>query len=84
MKCHIVRRIQTSDAGEVHLQMFRELPIVPSPGWTLRDANGRVVSVESTRVTLHQDGVAEILCALEQRDAVDLSLEAHAGWSAFP
>src|SRR5262249_2140129 len=32
MKCHIVRRIETP-TGEAHLQMFRELPIVPSPGW---------------------------------------------------
>ena len=83
MKCHIVRRIQTP-TGEVHLQMFRELPIVPSPGWTLRDANGRVLIVDCTTLALQHDGAAEILCAIERSDAVDVSLEAQAGWSSFP
>lgn len=83
MKCHIVRRIQTP-RGEVHLQMFPELPIVPSRGWALRDANGRTVSVEATTLVLSPDGPAEILCALELRDAVDLPLEERAGWSPFP
>lgn len=83
MKCHVVRRIQTP-RGELHLQMFPDLPIVPGPGWAVRDANGRTLSVETTTLVFREDGSAEILCALELRDAVDLLLEEQGGWSPFP
>lgn len=83
MRCHIVRRIQT-ERGEIHLQMFPELPMVPSPGWTLRDANGRMIVVEATTLVLGKDSPPEVLCRLEGREGVDLGTEEQAGWLSFP